>query len=65
MADCNKAIELNPYDAPAYTGRGLAKHGLKQYQEALADYTKSIELDSKLARTYNNRGVTKAELKQY
>ena len=47
IADLDKAIELDPNYALAYTNRGLAKAHLKQYSEAIADYDKAIELDLK------------------
>ena len=48
IADYDKAIELDPNFAAAYTNRGTAKAQLKQYSEAIADYDKAIELDPNL-----------------
>ena len=50
IADLDKAIELDPKVAAAYTNRGIAKAHLKQYTEAIADLDKAIELDPKLAQ---------------
>ena len=62
IAECNKAIELDPKDAKAYNNRGYAKRNLGDNQGAIADYNKAIELDPKDATTYYNRGYAKSEL---
>ena len=61
IADYNKAIELDPKSAVAYSRRGFAYGELEQLDKAIADLTKAIELDPKDADCYNNRG--KAYLK--
>jgi len=51
IADCEKAIELNPLVklkvtlAEAYVQRGYYYFSREKYDEAIADYTKAIELD--------------------
>jgi tetratricopeptide (TPR) repeat protein len=52
----NKAIELNPKYASAYTGRGLVYYALGDHNQAINDYNKAIEINPD-ATTYNNRGV--------
>ena len=52
IADCDKAIELEPNFALAYHARGFAKAKLKEYEGAIKDYDKAIELDPKLAGAY-------------
>ncbi|MFC1918221.1 tetratricopeptide repeat protein [Chloroflexota bacterium] len=61
----DKAIELNPTFAPAYSNRGWAYIELGQYEQALTDCNKAIELDPTLALAYNNRGWAYIELGQY
>src|SRR5207248_1222460 len=61
----NRAIELKPDYANAYTSRGITYSGLKEYQRALEDYTQAITLDPQLAFAYNNRGNAYLELKEY
>lgn len=55
----NKAIELNPDFAVAYSNRGLVKKIKGDLNDALADFNKAIELKPDLAAAYNNRGDAK------
>ena len=59
IADYNKAIEINPQYAFAYTNRGNSKSGLKDYQGAIADFSKAIEINPEYANAYVNRGVVR------
>ena len=61
----NHAIKNNQYTAIAYSNRGLAYHGLKQYQKAVDDYSQAIKLDPGYAVAYNNRGNSYYELNKY
>ena len=45
MADCTKAIAIDPNDAVAYNDRGVAYEKKGDLDSALADYTKAIEID--------------------
>ncbi|GEM_PF-6668651 len=56
IADCTKAIELNPKYDLCYAYRGHAYCDLGQYKEAIADYTRTIQLNPKNAFSYINRG---------
>ena len=60
----DKAIELNPNDAPAYNNRGLAYDNLDKNDLAIADYKKAIELNPKYGAAFNNLGKTLRELWQ-
>jgi hypothetical protein len=42
----NQAIELNPKDADAFIGRGVAYAKLKQFEKAIQDYNQAIELNT-------------------
>jgi tetratricopeptide (TPR) repeat protein len=55
LADLDEAIQLNPSNADAYYGRGLAYSASQQYESAIADFTRAIELAPR-ARTYDSRG---------
>lgn len=46
LADYNRAIELDPGNAWAISGRGQTYRLMKRYGETLADYTRAIELVS-------------------
>ena len=59
LADYDRAIQLNPYNAKAYYNRGNAKSALGKNQEAIADYDRAIKLDSNFADAYYNRGLAK------
>src|SRR3972149_6953418 len=59
------AIALNPNDADAYNGRGVAYNDKGQYDRAIEDYNKAIQLDPNYAYAYNNRGNAYNKKGQY
>ena len=61
----SQAISSKQNTAAAYSNRGLAYHGLKQYQKAVDDYSQAIKLDPDYAAAYNNRGNSYYELNEY
>lgn len=62
----NKAIELDPQYAHAYSFRGALYYNLGgNEQQAINDYNKAIELDPQDARGYGNRGVFYDKLGNY
>ncbi len=61
----NKAIELDPTYAKAYSGRALSKCMLQNFQSALADYNKVIEIKPLDAESYYNRGLVRNNLQEY
>lgn len=44
IMDYDKALQCNPQLTPAYYNRGLAKSGLKRYEETRADWQRALEL---------------------
>ncbi len=58
----DKAIEINPQYAKAYSNRGVAKFVSGDIAGALLDYDKAIEINPQLAGAYNNRGNAKFDL---
>jgi len=45
LADCTRAIDLDPSYAWAITSRGRTYQAMERYDEALADLNRAIELD--------------------
>ncbi len=56
IASYRKAIELDPKDAVAHHGLGLALAENEDFEEAVAAYLKAIELDPEYAEAYNDLG---------
>jgi tetratricopeptide (TPR) repeat protein len=56
VADCNRAIRLDPAYANAFANRGAARYAMKDYERAIADYTQALRLDPSDAVAYNDRG---------
>jgi tetratricopeptide (TPR) repeat protein len=62
LTDYDRAIQLDPNYAYAYSGRGYLKYDkLNDPQGALADYNRSIQLAPNYAYAYNNRSLLKRE----
>ena len=57
IADCTKAVKLNPNCVNAYNYRGVAKAGIEDYDGAIADLSKAIELKPDSAKAYYKRGL--------
>jgi tetratricopeptide (TPR) repeat protein len=55
IADCTRAIELNPRSSVAYNNRAYALASTGRYDEALADYARAIALDPSEPIYYSNR----------
>jgi tetratricopeptide (TPR) repeat protein len=58
----NKAIELKPDLADAWSNKGVTLGKLDRKEEALAAYEKAIELKPDLADAWSNKGVTLDDL---
>ena len=56
IANFDKAIQLNPEDAEAYSYRGAAKLKLDDFEGALFDCNRAIQLNPEDADAYSNRG---------
>ncbi|MFP5273801.1 tetratricopeptide repeat protein, partial [Coleofasciculus sp.] len=56
LVSYDKAIELNPNDAPAWVIRGGVLYKLERYEEALVSYEKAIELNPNYAPAWGLRG---------
>lgn len=69
VAEClpllNRALELTPDDAAAYTSRGAVYRDLGEYQQAHEDYAHAIELDPSSVSPYTGRGAVYRQLREY
>ena len=54
IADCTKAIEVDPNYHNAYDNRGVSYHKKEMYGKAIEDYSKAIELNPSYANSYYN-----------
>jgi Flp pilus assembly protein TadD len=62
IADCNRALKINPRNALAYNNRANNKLRKRNYSGALEDCQKAISLDPNLAVAFYNRGFAHANL---
>jgi tetratricopeptide (TPR) repeat protein len=58
LADCSRALELDPESATAWTDRGAVYRNLGQPDKALADCSKALELDPRYADAWVGRAAT-------
>ena len=65
LSDNNKAIEINPQYANAYSNRGIVYAKIGKYDNAIADFNKVIELKPKYAEVYANRGNVYSKIGNY
>ena len=65
IADCDRAIELDPKDAMAYYGRGQAYDIKGEYDKAIADYNQAVKNRPKVAAFYVDRGDLYREIGDY
>src|SRR6266567_2305233 len=59
IADCTRAIELDPKSEPAVYKRGALKLQKGDYDGAIPDLTRAIELSPNTADYYSDRGLAK------
>lgn len=57
IAQCSRAIELDPNFAEAWNRRGFAYFSLRNYPQAISDLSQAVKLDPSLAKAYYNRGM--------
>jgi len=65
LASYNRAIELKPDYAEAWSNRGVALGDLRRHEEALASYERAIELKPDYAEAWSNRGITLNDLQRH
>jgi tetratricopeptide (TPR) repeat protein len=59
IADYDKAVQLDPKFAQAFSGRCAVRIKKGDLAQAIADCNQAIALDPKLAIAYNDRGLAK------
>ncbi len=57
FANFDRAIEINPLNAKAYNGLGIAHTNLEDYPQAIAYLNRAIKLDPAYIEAYYNRGI--------
>jgi tetratricopeptide (TPR) repeat protein len=57
IGEFEAALKLDARHAPAFFGRGRAKHYQGEYDGAVADYTRTLELDPDHGRALYNRAL--------
>lgn len=65
IADCDRALKLEPSSIHAHIMRGCCRKELKRYELAISDFTKSIESDNLCYQAYFNRGLTYEAVHDY
>jgi len=58
----DKAIDLRPDYADAYTNRGIALRDLRRLEEAVASFDKAVALKPDYAEAYYDRGIVLSDL---
>ena len=59
LADCNRAVQLDPKNADDLDSRGFTHLRLGQWSNAIADYTAALALNPKLASSLYGRGLAR------
>ena len=65
IANFNEAIQLDPENANAFGGRGLAYLGKGDLEQAIADFNRAIRFNPSNASAFNNRGVAYLRKRDY
>jgi len=65
IAECKKAIAINPNYAEAHTNLGLAYGDKGMFDEAIAECKKAIAINPNYAKAHNNLAVVYYEQGQY
>jgi serine protease Do len=58
----NRAIQINPRFAAAYSLRGNIRYISADYRGALADFSQAVQLNNRLASAYMGRGLSQSAL---
>ncbi|MHB1140924.1 MAG: tetratricopeptide repeat protein [Sulfuricaulis sp.] len=59
------SLEINPMQPDALYCQGIALHGMRRHNEALASYDRAIRLVPDFVQAHNNRGLVLEDLKRH
>jgi serine protease Do len=62
LSAANRAIQINPRFAAAYSLRGNIRYISADYRGALADFSQAVQLNNRLASAYMGRGLSQSAL---
>ncbi|MDH6358545.1 tetratricopeptide repeat protein [Parabacteroides sp. PF5-9] len=62
LADYDKAVEMDPYYAPAYGNRAILRYQQNNFDGALADLNEAVRLNNRESGYYINRGLVRYHL---
>jgi serine protease Do len=62
LSSANRAIQLNPRFAAAYSLRGSIRYISEDYRGALADFSQAVQFNPRLASAYLGRGLSQSAL---
>jgi tetratricopeptide (TPR) repeat protein len=62
---CTAALVSDPRQPIFYIRRGMARHQLGDFANAIADYTDALALNPNFAEAYNNRGAARHRLGEF
>jgi lipoprotein NlpI len=65
IADCTKAVAIDPNDAYAYSNRGVAFANVGEFDRAMSDCSRAIGINPKFANAWSNRGNVWFGLKEW
>ncbi len=59
LADCDRAIALDPRYANAYDSRGYVHVRMAKFADAIADFDRALAIEPKMATSLFGRGLSK------
>ncbi len=65
LYDSNRVLKTDPFNAMAYSVRGVANFKLGLYDSALEDFQTALFIDPGLAHAYCGRGAVRGKQKQF
>jgi predicted O-linked N-acetylglucosamine transferase (SPINDLY family) len=60
-----KALQISPEYAEAWSNTGVILYNLKRYDEALIHYEKALQISPEYAEAWNNKGMTLLALRRH